>query len=128
MLWFLIIPLPNANNVEVPPAVAAALLPRPSPRSFPRADVPPVAISGGRLMELSHVGNLPQRIPIVLRPGLIAAAAIGPGRHDSPSGFGSSGHSGLSERLALDYGLGTSILGRVDDARRGVSAGSSIAG
>ena len=34
---------------------------------------------GNGLEELSHVENLPQRLPIVLTAGLIAAAAIGLG-------------------------------------------------
>ena len=65
---------------------------------------------GNGLKELSHVENLPQRVPIVLTAGLIAAAAIGLGdmvlrRLKLEAGLGAA------ERIALDYGLGAGLLG-----------------
>ena len=65
---------------------------------------------GNGLKELSHVENLPQRLPILLTAGLIAAAAIGLGdmalrRLKLEAGLGAA------ERIALDYGLGAGLLG-----------------
>ena len=65
---------------------------------------------GNGLKELSHVENLPQRLPIMLTAGLIAAAAIGLGdmvlrRLKLEAGLGAA------ERIALDYGLGAGLLG-----------------
>ena len=58
--------------------------------------------SGNGLKELSHLENLPQRVPIVLVAGLIAAAAIGLG--DMVLG-GLKLRTGLgsAERIAVDY-------------------------
>ena len=63
-------------------------------------------------MELSHVENLPQRLPIVLAAGLIAAAAIGLGDLVL-GGLQAGARLGPCERLALDYGLGAGLLGVV---------------
>ena len=70
------------------------------------------SILGQGLEELSHVENLPQRVPIVLAAGLIAAAAVGLG--DLVLARPSAGRAAwaLGERVALDYGLGAGLLGR----------------
>ena len=81
LAWFLIVPLPNANNVGVPPekAVRRGLL---LLKTFPQV-VPDTpfrdSLLGKGLKELSHLENLPQRVPIILAAGLIAAAAVGLG-------------------------------------------------
>ena len=54
---------------------------------------------GNGLEELSHVENLPQRVPIVLTAGLIAAAAIGLGDL-------------VLRRLKLEAGLGVARANR----------------
>src|SRR5271170_6303298 len=79
--WFLIVPLPNANNVGAPPekAVRRGLLVL---KAFPEVvpDTPfHESFLGTAYDELSHVENLPQRLPILLTAGLIAIAAIGLG-------------------------------------------------
>ena len=56
--------------------------------------------SGMALDELSHVENLPQRLPIVLAAALIAASAIALGRPDPPGACGSRPALDRWERLA----------------------------
>ena len=68
------------------------------------------SLLGRALLELSHVENLPQRVPIVAAAGLIVAAAIGLGDLVLV-GLRLAGRLRLSERLALDYGLGAALLG-----------------
>ena len=82
LAWFLIVPLPNANNNSVVPpgrAIRRGLL---LLKAFPEV-VPGTtfreSLLGNGLKELSHLENLPQRVPILLTAGLIAAAAIGLG-------------------------------------------------
>jgi hypothetical protein len=112
LAWFLLVPLPNANNAGLPPGetVRRGLL---LLKAFPEV-VPDTSwrdsLLGRALQEFSHVQNLPQRFPIVLAAGLIAAAAVGVGDavlrllrlqellH-------------LGERAALDYGIGSALLG-----------------
>jgi hypothetical protein len=112
LAWFLIVPLPNANNVGVPPekAVRRGLL---LLKTFPQV-VPDTpfrdSLLGKGLKELSHLENLPQRLPIILTAGLIAAAAVGLGDLVIR---GLRAHVALSiaERIAIDYGLGAGLLG-----------------
>src|SRR5207248_9466474 len=112
LLWCLIVPLPNANNLDVPPREPIRrgwLLLKALPEVVP--DTPfRESLLGRELLELSHLENLPQRIPIVLAAGLIAAAAIGLGDL-VVSGLRLAGRLNLGERLAVDYGLGAALLG-----------------
>jgi len=114
LAWFLVVPLPNANNVGVAPEKAVRrgwLLLKTFPEVVP--DTPfRDSLLGKAIGELSHAENLPQRIPILLTAGLIAAAAVGLGdlvlrglRFDAGLGAG--------ERIAVDYGLGAGLLGIV---------------
>jgi hypothetical protein len=112
LLWWLIIPLPNANNVDPPPRTPIRrgwLLLKALPEVVPDTTFRE-SLLGGKLLELSHVENLPQRIPIVLAAGLIAAAAIGLGDR-VVTGLRLAGRLNLGERLAVDYGLGAALLG-----------------
>ncbi len=68
------------------------------------------SLLGNGLGELSHVENLPQRVPIVLAAGLIAAAAVGLGDL-ALRGLRLAGGLRLGERVALDYGLGAGLSG-----------------
>ena len=84
LAWFLIEPLPNANNAGLPGGVAMRRgLARAQGVSRSRAgdDVSRVA-SRKCNQELSHVENLPERLPILATALLIAAAARRPGRPD----------------------------------------------
>jgi hypothetical protein len=114
LAWFLIVPLPNANSIGVPPeqAIRRGLL---MLKAFPQV-VPETSfrqsILGNALEELSHLENLPQRLPILLVAGLIAAAAIALGDLVL-SRLGLASGLGTAERIALDYGLGTALLGIV---------------
>ena len=65
---------------------------------------------GKASMRLRHVENLPQRLPIMLTAGLIAAAAVGAGdlvlrRLRLITGLRAA------ERIALGYGLGAGLIG-----------------
>ena len=81
LAWFLIVPLPNANNVGTPAARAVRrgwMLLKAFPEVIPETTFRESFLGNG-LKQLSHVENLPQRLPIILTAGLIAAAAIGLG-------------------------------------------------
>jgi hypothetical protein len=112
LAWFLIVPLPNANSVGVPPekAVRRGLL---LLKAFPEV-VPDTpfrdSFLGRALAELSHVENLPQRIPIVLTAALVALAALGLGDLALRT-LSLARDLTLGERIALDYGLGAGLLG-----------------
>ena len=67
---------------------------------------------GKGLEELSHFENLPQRVPILLAAGLIAAAAVGLGDLVL-RGLRLEAGLGVLERMALDYGVGAGLLGVV---------------
>lgn len=104
--WFLVEPLPNAANIggQVRRWILLA-------RAIPEV-VPGVSWSESHLglaaQELSHVENLPERIPIVLAAALIAAAAVGLGRVVLRwLGW----RPGLLEAVALAYPLGATLLG-----------------
>jgi hypothetical protein len=114
LLWCLVVPLPNANNVDVPlkePVRRGWILLKALPEVVPDTTFRQ-SLLGRALLELSHVENLPQRLPIVGAAGLIAAAAIGLGDLVLV-GLRLAGRLRLSERLALDYGLGAAMLGVV---------------
>ena len=68
------------------------------------------SLLGHGIDELSHLENLPQRVPILLAALLIAAAAIGLGDLVLRWLRLEAGMA-LLERVALDYGLGAGLLG-----------------
>ncbi len=112
LAWFLIVPLPNANNVGTPAARAVRrgwLLLKTFPEVVPDTSFRESFLGNG-LKELSHVENLPQRLPIMLTAGLIAVAAIGLGDM-AIRGLKLDAKLGAAERIALDYGLGAGLLG-----------------
>src|SRR5262249_28868130 len=114
LAWFLIEPLPNANNTAGPNAIAvrrAWLVLKALPHVVPETSFEESFLGQG-LLELSHVEYLPQRAPIVLSALLIAAAAVGLGdlvlrrlRLERMLGLG------LGEGVALGYGVGAGLLG-----------------
>ena len=119
-LWALAVPRdPLARVVPDRPAPERLEPRKPDPTGFARAQgdprgrarhALPGVVAGQGILELSHFENLPQRIPIVLAAGLIAAAAIGLG--DLVIGrLRLRDRLGLGERIALDYGVGTAFLG-----------------
>ena len=63
------------------------------------------SLIGQAALELSHVENLPERLPIVAAAALIAAAAIGLGEI-AVAALRLREILRLAERLALDFGLG----------------------
>lgn len=65
---------------------------------------------GGAVAGLSHLENLPQRLPIVAAATLIGGAALGLGGLIL-RGLRLPGQLTAPERLALAFGLGTSALG-----------------
>jgi hypothetical protein len=107
LVWFEGQPLPNGNNI---------------PRwSFLARALPGVVIDeltfaesylGLALRELSHVGNLPQRLPIVAAAGLIAAAALGLGGMVLRA-LRLTGSLSTAERWGAAFGIGASGLGVV---------------
>ena len=81
LAWFLIEPLPNANNTGVPTDMAVRrgwLVLKAFPQVVPETSLRE-SILGHGIDELSHLENLPQRVPILMAALLIAAAAIGLG-------------------------------------------------
>ncbi|MDR3620342.1 MAG: glycosyltransferase family 39 protein [Paludisphaera borealis] len=105
--WFLCEPLPNAPSPRGAITRGILLL-----DTFPGV-VPDVSfresLLGKGLDELSHVENLPQRLPIAAAAGLIVLAALGLGdliRRRLSADL----DAGIGERLALDFGLGTVAL------------------
>lgn len=108
--WFLFEPLPN-----VPPAPNGARIPR---WLFLTNALPGVvpgvrydqSYLGMALKELSHVENLPQRVPIVLAGTLIGGAAVALGQLVLRA-FGLRQSLESRERIPLAFGLGTTGLG-----------------
>jgi hypothetical protein len=111
LVWFLIVPLPNANNSGVPTDVAVRrgfLVLKAFPEVVPDTSFRQ-SLLGSALGELSHGENLPQRIPIVLAAALIAAAALGLGDVVVRRlGFEKALWRG--ERIAIDFGVGAALL------------------
>ncbi len=112
LAWFLVEPLPNANNTGVPTDVAVRrgwLVLKALPHVVPETSFQE-SILGNAIGELRHVENLSQRVPILMAALLIAAAAVGLG--DLALRFlGLEAGMGLLERVALGYGLGAGLLG-----------------
>jgi hypothetical protein len=106
--WFLIEPLPNAQNVGGRVRRWSFLA-----RAVPEV-VPGVRFEQSYLglaaKELSHVENLPQRGPVVLAAGLIGASALALGRLGIRA-LGLRTALGPGERLALGFGLGMTGMG-----------------
>ncbi|HKI21351.1 MAG TPA: hypothetical protein VKA15_25885, partial [Isosphaeraceae bacterium] len=106
--WFLVEPLPNA------PADRGVVRRWIFLSQFFPEVVPGVRFEesqlGMALGEISHVENLPQRLPIVLAAGLIAAAATALGRLVL-RGVGVGPLFKGMERIALAFGLGATGLG-----------------
>jgi hypothetical protein len=106
--WFLVVPLPNVKNLGMSLhrwMLLANALPEVVPGlRFEQSHL------GNALMELKHVENLPQRLPIVLAAAAIAAAAIALGQL-VVRWFGLHRTLGPWERLALAFLVGTSGLG-----------------
>jgi len=111
LLWFLIVPLPNANNTGLPidALVRRGLI---LLRAFPEVvpDLPfDESLLGQTLKELTHVQHLPERLPIVLAAALIAAAAVGLG-DAVVRGLRLEKAFWVAERFAIDFGVGASLL------------------
>lgn len=106
--WFLIVPLPNVSTVTIRRGL---LLLKTFPEVVPGTSFRESMLGKG-LDELSHLENLPQRLPIVLAAALIAAAAIGLG--DATLGrLRIRDRLRWPERIALSYGLGAALLGGI---------------
>src|SRR5262245_54232589 len=110
LAWFLSEPLPNAPTDSGPVR-----------RWIFLAQIVPELVPGVRfeqsqlglaLRELSHLENLPQRLPVVLAAGLISAAAVALGRLVL-RGIGVTRLFDRWETLALAFGLGTTGLGLI---------------
>jgi hypothetical protein len=114
LVWFLLVPLPNANPLGT---AARSRLNRGwiLLKTFPEV-VPGTSFResflGQALDELSHLGNLPQRIPIVLAACLIAAAAAAAGDLAVRT-LGQTRGLTWVERISLGFGLGTALLGAI---------------
>ncbi|MDG3003317.1 glycosyltransferase family 39 protein [Paludisphaera mucosa] len=106
--WFLAEPLPNAPSPKGAITRGILLL-----DALPGL-VPGVtyqdSLLGKAVGEMSHLGNLPQRIPIVAAAFLIALAAIGIGDWMLRKAQ-MEGSCGVAVRLAIDYTLGAIVLG-----------------
>jgi hypothetical protein len=106
--WFLLVPLPNVQGIVMRRGL---LLLKTFPEVVPDTSFHDSLLGRG-LAELSHVENLPQRIPIVLAAALIAGAAIGAG--NTVIGLLEiRDRLGIAGRMALAYGLGAALLGVV---------------
>ncbi len=112
LAWFLIEPLPNANNTGLPTGVAMRrgwLVLKALPEVVPGTSYRE-SLLGNAISELSHVENLLERVPILLTALLIAAAAVGLGDLSLRLLRLTSGVA-LLERVAISFGLGTGLLG-----------------
>jgi hypothetical protein len=108
LYWFLAEPLPNWPRERGKMWRGIFVW-----RAFPQV-VPGVTLGesfiGQAMGELSHVENLTERIPIVAAAALVVLAAIGLGEL-MLAALRLRECAGPAERLALDFGLGTSALG-----------------
>jgi hypothetical protein len=106
--WFLVEPLPNAPGLKIPIRRGLLLL-----KAFPEV-VPGTtfrqSLFGQALDELSHLENLPDRIPILAAGGLIFLAALGLGEL-ALAALRLRDRVRPLERIALDFGLGSTGLG-----------------
>jgi hypothetical protein len=111
LLWFLIVPLPNANNTGLPTNTLVRrgwLLLKAFPEVVPDTSFGE-SLLGQALKELTHVQHLPERLPIVLAAALIAAAAVGLG-DAVVRGLQLEKASWIGERFAIDFGVGAALL------------------
>jgi 4-amino-4-deoxy-L-arabinose transferase-like glycosyltransferase len=106
--WFLAEPLPNASGHWA--AIWRGFL---LWRAFPHA-IPGLtwreSLLGQAALELSHIENLSQRLPIVVAAALVGSAALGLGEMMLAALRLREALRTL-ERLALNFGLGTAGLG-----------------
>jgi hypothetical protein len=106
--WFLLTPLPNAHAEK--PLSRFDLL----RDSVPEVFVPGLKFDrshlGSALTKLSHFQYLGQRLPIVLAAGFIAGSAIATGNLVLRA-LRIRSRLSTSERIAIGYGLGTTLLG-----------------
>lgn len=106
--WFLVEPMPNFPREQGMLRRGLLLL-----KAFPEV-VPGTtfrqSLIGQAALELSHLENLPERLPIVAAAALIVAAAIGLGEI-AVGALRLRDVLRAGERLALDFGLGTAGLG-----------------
>jgi len=107
--WFLREPLPNARNAGEEKLQRWMFLARALPQVVPgvRFDQSHLGLA---LQELSHVENLPQRLPIVLAASLVGGAALALGQ-GILRGLRLRRVLHPIERFPLAYGLGTTGLG-----------------
>ena len=105
--WFLLEPLPNAGGQGISRILILI-------RAVPELMVPGLKYRDSYLAfaldELSHVENLPQRVPIVLVASFIAASAIATGNLVLRA-LGLRPWLSDWERTAVGFGLGTTGLG-----------------
>jgi hypothetical protein len=106
--WFLVEPLPNAPDFKMPVRRGLLLL-----KAFPQV-VPGTtfrrSLLGQAMDELSHLENLPDRIPVLAAAGLIFLAALGLGELVLLA-LRLRAWARPLERTALAFGLGTAGLG-----------------
>lgn len=109
LVWFLTALLPNTWNTGWKQALTRGML---LWRALPEV-VPGVrwheSHLGMALQELSHVENLPQRVPLVLAAALIAGAALALGQLVLRA-LRLHGALSRGERLPLEFGLGALAL------------------
>src|SRR5271157_5423711 len=106
--WFLVEPLPNFPRESGTMRRGFLLL-----KAFPEV-VPGTtfreSLIGQAARELSHVENLPERSPIVGAAALVVLAALGLGELIL-AGLRLRDGMRTGERLAVDFGIGTTALG-----------------
>ncbi|QEH38157.1 hypothetical protein OJF2_67550 [Aquisphaera giovannonii] len=108
LAWFLIVPMPNFPREQGTLRRGLLLL-----KAFPHVvpDTPwSESLLGKAAEELSHVENLPQRLPIAAAAGLIALAAVGLGEL-ALAALRIRGPFRAAERVAVAFGVGASGLG-----------------
>lgn len=106
--WFLVEPLPNFPREQGTLRrwqFVAKAFPEVVPDTTFRQ-----SLLGQAWLELSHVDNLPERLPIVASAGLIALAALGLGEMILAA-LRLRNVFRPAERLAIDFGLGAAGLG-----------------
>ncbi len=106
--WFLVEPLPNARSEQVS-LWRGFLLWRAFPGIIPGLSLRDSFV-GQAARELSHVENLPERLPVVGAAALIVLAALGLGELIL-AGLRCRAGMRPAERLAVDFGIGTTALG-----------------
>ncbi len=106
--WFLVVPLPNFPRESGPMRRGFFLL-----KALPEV-VPETtwgeSLVGQAIGELSHLENLPERVPIIAATTLIVAGALGLGELVLGLLRLRDGLA-VAERLAADFGVGASVLG-----------------